>query len=330
MKSKATLTIGIPTFKRPYKVIERIRELSQINYPKKIEILIADNNSPYEQFKKIQNAAKSYNHIKLIRNSENYGFSGNLYKIISNINSEYVMYCSDEDTINIKKIHKLIDYLNNKKPDFLCPFIKKKYHSFFQGRLISSRIKINSFRESSHYISGLVYKKSSTRKHFKNIYFLANNNTAAVLYPQTLVTAMTLLNGTGYWYSGRLISMGNPEKSYLNTNKSSYTSLKSRYEQILDFNKFFINLLKSNKLKKEDNHNINKIIKVINSWSFQHFRQGLRNEDLNIFRGFEESSKYHYSILYKNKKRLKKLAFDPLYYLSFLKFFIYKFFKIVK
>ncbi len=107
---KYKLTIGIPSYNRGEVAIAGVEAIID-NIPEGVQIIVSDNGSieSNQYYEKIAQLAK-YSPEKLTyhKNNSNLGFVGNLMKLIEISNSDWLIFCSDEDTININYVQEIL------------------------------------------------------------------------------------------------------------------------------------------------------------------------------------------------------------------------------
>ena len=107
---KPTLSFVFPSFNRGVRLLETIRSLIK-EAPANTLIVVLDNASveQEEAYKKIQDLAEISHQLKYYKNSSNVGFEGNFLKAFKVVNTNYLMFLSDEDTPNLDFVHSHAD-----------------------------------------------------------------------------------------------------------------------------------------------------------------------------------------------------------------------------
>ena len=118
MKDIPKLTIGYATHNRKDYIVRRLNSLITRDLPNNVEVIIVDNASSDGTYETILNLSSKSN-VKVYRNDENLGFSGNFVEILKKAKGDYVLWSSDEDEINIDGIYKLFSWIDNKKYDVI-------------------------------------------------------------------------------------------------------------------------------------------------------------------------------------------------------------------
>ena len=107
--------------------IEMVKSVMQSDYIN-IKIIIVDNNSEEEDYKKLYEIS---NKATIIRSKVNLGFSGgnNIgIRAAINENAKYIMIINNDTIIKKDTISEMINALNNKKADVICPKILNYYN----------------------------------------------------------------------------------------------------------------------------------------------------------------------------------------------------------
>ena len=86
------LSIFIPTFNRESSLIRIVEQIKRLNVPSNVEIVIVDNNSDYD--------IRSFEDIRIIRNSVNTGMSWNLVRPFLECKGKWLWILSDDDIVN--------------------------------------------------------------------------------------------------------------------------------------------------------------------------------------------------------------------------------------
>ena len=121
------LTIYIPTFNRASRLETAIgdvfREIKKNNLELSIALLVGDNCS-YDETPQVcvaatRTAFREGISFSYFRNSNNLGFPGNVAKGIENVDSDWIMFLSDDDNLCQGALSKVLDDLEGKSPAIL-------------------------------------------------------------------------------------------------------------------------------------------------------------------------------------------------------------------
>ena len=155
-------TIGYTTYNRKGLTIRRLNSLLAMDIPGNVEIIIVDNASSDGTFKAISDLTNGTK-IKVYRNNENLGFSGNFVEVFRRAKGDYVMWSSDKDEVNLSGVQSLLDWIGSEKnPDIVVlnyyRKMKLKNHYIFLKRLTEESLSDNQdarkYREREAYSFG--------------------------------------------------------------------------------------------------------------------------------------------------------------------------------
>ena len=249
MSSKPFLQIAIPTFNRKDTVVSQVIKLledsSSYGY---IEIVVSDNASNDGTFEALSGIHN--NRLKVFKNNENLGYQGNFLTLLERVDAEYVLFLSDEDLVDFSCVKEVFDLARQNDCLFISSNVTadgKKYRDIKSIRPIEPE----EYWRSSHYVSGLIFKKSLIEK-FSSFYRILKESETNV-YPQVALAVFSIGEGKGYWLGKRLVYV----TAQLKTHIPSYVSLNSRLQQYVELRSIF----QANKDSSSNPETINKIIK---------------------------------------------------------------------
>lgn len=118
------LTIFIPTFNRASRlktsIADVFREIKNYNLELSVAVIVGDNYSSDETsevcFAAKRSASREGISFLYFRNSKNLGFSGNIAKGIEVVNSDWIMYLSDDDNLCQGGLSKVCADLEKNSP----------------------------------------------------------------------------------------------------------------------------------------------------------------------------------------------------------------------
>jgi glycosyltransferase involved in cell wall biosynthesis len=137
------LSVVIPTYGRPNKIVETIESLSGYkNF--EIELVVVDDNGiDSENQIKTKNILKDYiinNHIKYIPLAKNSGACIARNEGVKNANSDYITFLDDDDSVLYESLkNKYQFFINNQDYDICCSDMFVKYDN-------SSLLRYEKFR----------------------------------------------------------------------------------------------------------------------------------------------------------------------------------------
>jgi glycosyltransferase involved in cell wall biosynthesis len=163
----ATLTIGIPTFRRPLCLQARLRELvPQLN--PSIVLVVQDNASPDDYDAVIAEARLVTNHGRLLfrRNLANVGANGNILKLIETCDTEWLWLLGDDDITARDAVEKVLAAIRSEPDAHYIEFSSwdaypEKHVAFGVRGLVNSGA---TFRNLS-FISSGVYRVKPLKEH---------------------------------------------------------------------------------------------------------------------------------------------------------------------
>jgi glycosyltransferase involved in cell wall biosynthesis len=117
------LTIAIPTYKRPLKVIRLLnllkRQIEEAQLQSVIDIIISDNTETDETASLYASFNPGSVNVQYFHQNKNLGFDGNLLFLYEKANTDYIWYLADDDFPLEGSIIKIMDALRLKHPDVL-------------------------------------------------------------------------------------------------------------------------------------------------------------------------------------------------------------------
>lgn len=191
------LTIGIPSYNRPYQLRELLESIDCDE--KKIEILICDDKSPnqYEISRVVEKFQKSNGYkTTYLKNIENLGFDGNLRNIILNASSKFILFMGDDDLFIPKSLDLYINFLEN---NHHYPYILRSYITIHKSGQIEKfkYLKSTSILRKGEETVAWLFKRSVTISGFTINRNIANSYSTAdldgtLLYQIYLMAAICL------------------------------------------------------------------------------------------------------------------------------------------
>lgn len=244
------MTIGIPTFQRKDVVLENVFQLLNDETIKNndISIIIIDNCSSdgtFEQLEVLINQQKHSN-ISLFQNPTNIGVFNSIFKIFDLCKTDYLMLLSDEDHVITTNLAKVLAFLNEQSPAFVCPqFILND--AVYRGTFETRAIKTPEWEKSAYYISGLIYEVESIKK------ILSAKKQELlkpyIYYPWNLmVSELLCFSPKGIWFLDIPIAYKKYDLETKISNEFSegkYWHIASRWEQLKAVDEYFRNCMKA-------------------------------------------------------------------------------------
>ncbi len=118
---KAVLTIGIPTYNRATLLEECLKHLGPVILPleNEVELLISDNASTDCTQQVIESFTCEYQksfRIKSIVQNSNVGAVPNIFELIMNTQTDYLLFIGDDDALDSNGLQRLIQSLKTSSP----------------------------------------------------------------------------------------------------------------------------------------------------------------------------------------------------------------------
>lgn len=263
-KHNRVLTLAVPTYNRKNAIVSNASKVIGQLDKYDVNYLVIDNASTdgtYDELKKVFSVSDIDN-IKIKKNPSNLGYLGNIIEILRNCETEYVLFSSDEDAFNLEEIPGLLVFLKSKKPMFVSCAVGRNGRLRRGSRTIKKVGAHNVFK-CTPYVSGLAFRCDELTEIIE--YILSKSSNKMVhFYPHVLLAVISLMRGDCYLYNKKLVDM----VFELETMADNYTSIDSRFEQMLGFNDFIDGLevfdfFNKNLSKKMKNYNVKRFFYFI-------------------------------------------------------------------
>ncbi|MES9902105.1 MAG: glycosyltransferase, partial [Sedimenticola sp.] len=204
-EKKIFLTISIPTYNRAKnlcKLLDSLFDVIETNtLNKKIGIFVSNNASSDNTHEILENVSIRFD-AKGIRFefqslNENIGSSKNVLQTFEKPNSEYIWWFADDDNIYSKDIPKLINELEEYKPNvcnigFMQPPFSTRNPKYAQN--------MHGFYENNEYVHEVISTKLTSiivKKSIVNIF--DEKEAASSLWPQVYIILPTILTEGKYY-----------------------------------------------------------------------------------------------------------------------------------
>lgn len=183
-----SLTVAIPSFNRANAAKDAVKTLKPLVSTTGTKLLLANNGSS-ESYREAENEISKVPSGKYFEFPDNKGFALNLTRLLSKIETKFVLVLSDEDDLDSVSLQALIDFLSAKNPTLVTLRSESRK---------SAKLKTRELKGSSSYISGLVFNMESTIEILPKIENLIESEEFAFLYPQVLIAAYLDAKGKSY------------------------------------------------------------------------------------------------------------------------------------
>lgn len=172
------LSITIPTYDRPEKLIQTLKALLITQIPNNVELLILDNASPIEVAALVaERLPREAPFIRIIRNPSNIGLAANLLRCFEHAKGDWTWLLSDDDPPLASAVATILAELQHaESSDILLKFnssnggnVSKRQRSKTIEDL-SSRCKDVGFYSNLLFISSGVFRTNHMRKNLATGY----------------------------------------------------------------------------------------------------------------------------------------------------------------
>jgi len=235
----ATLTIAFPTYNRFEAVSARLAELSAMTLEDGIRVLVTDNASPDDTYRRLRDTVDDPR-VTILRNDANLGYAGNILRIAETAETDFVTYVSDEDAVDPEGLAKLVRFCREVGPAFVIPRAQTGQNDCYRGRRETREIAPEEFQTAAFYVSGLTFAKDVLRSAAPRVRALIPTNSAATVYPQVLLSALAVAGGRS-WFLDALVTK---QAIVLPTDIEDpvsrvYNQVPARWAQFLGYEEFF-------------------------------------------------------------------------------------------
>jgi len=306
-------TIAYTTYNRKDLIKRRLNSLLTMNIPSNVEIIIVDNASSDGTFQAISDLIDGTK-IKVYRNNENLGFSGNFVEALRRAKGDYVMWSSDKDEVDLSGVQSLLDWIGSEmKPDLvvLNYFRKMKLKKNHLSTLRKNKTRVIEYDDlwGCSHLPGSVWNRSVALEKLddwdkmKEVYPETSR-----YYPNLLLIIKLLPSVNSYFFDGYIAYQKDyAERSYYAAPSGyHYSHLMSRWLQ----HKELISLIESCIQKTENiKHKkyLYKIYKSLNRNLYEYISTAIREERPSLYTYFSNSCSPSYLI--RRNYKLLKLVF---------------------
>ncbi|WP_257403754.1 glycosyltransferase [Campylobacter lari] len=260
--------ILIPTYNRKDIVLQTIKEIKFVN--SLIHITVIDNCSTDGTFDALKCLSRNYSNINIFQNSENIGFSRNIFECIKKSTKKYIFLISDEDPVVVKDFIEAIEYMNKNEIDWLIPInFRKKNNKLVRDRGYSfmQMITPDKYRHVAQY-SGIIYNGFFLRK---NLILLEKYiQDRGGMYHYLLYSVLSCIFQKGFFWPKPLVYPKNIGMRYIEKEvKDNIYFIPERWHQFRMIVKFIEELeenyssMEQSKLFVLKNHVFNTIFSIL-------------------------------------------------------------------
>ena len=311
-KSNHMFTIGYTTYNRKDLIVSRLNSLLTMNIPDNVEIIVVDNASSDGTFEAISDLTNGTK-IKVYRNNENLGFSGNFVEVFRRSKGEYVMWSSDKDEVNLSGVQNLLDWIGSEKIDLIVLnyYRKMKLKNYHPTTLRKNKTRVVNYDDlwGCSHLPGIVWSRSAVLDklddwdEIKKMYPETSR-----YYPNLLLMIKLIPSVNSYFFDGYIAYQKDyAEYSYhAAPSGEHYSHLVPRWLQ----HKELIHLIESCIQKTENiKHKkyLHKMYQSLNRNLYEYISAAIREERPSLYAYFSNSCNPSYLI--RRNYKLLKLVF---------------------
>ena len=188
------ISFCIPTYNRAELVRRSVMNILEIDSAQ-IEVVVVDNDSPDGT----ENAVRSIgdDRISYYRNPTNIGGVLNLIQTIKRAKGEWLFFLSDEDTVNVKNMEGVIEFLSTGDYSEIAVLMGNVrnsdgsyYFKYDDKKFLKGDESVTKIGFSHHYMSGLMINKKFINAQQLDDYTLSDG-----IYPHTNIYTRACING---------------------------------------------------------------------------------------------------------------------------------------
>lgn len=237
--SSLTFTIGIPTYNRVDTVARRVQEIQDLSLGGSFETLVIDNNSTDGTYELLSTKFAGPG-IRVLKNDSNLGYVGNVFRLIDEVHSDYLILLSDEDRIEKAGLEALVEFCETTKPAMVSPRAKVGTNDAYRGRSNTREIEPAEFESSAFYVSGLTFSTDVAKALSPTVRALSGSNSAANIYPQVMIAALAIARGNCYFLDAIVSTQLEELDTHIaDSSGGTYFSAAARWNQFVGYEEFF-------------------------------------------------------------------------------------------
>ena len=185
------VSIGVPTFNRPYQLRRALECLLGQTY-KNIELIISDNASTTSEIEEIaKEFAGRDSRVQYIRQKTNIGAHANFSYLLKQANGEYFMWAADDDIWSPWFIEKCVNKLIC-TPDVAAAMTETQYFG------------VNG--QYPFFPEGIAFYQYMKRSGYSAIAYVLDNNYGNLIYSLFRKAAL-MKNGNFFWEEAGMLSL---------------------------------------------------------------------------------------------------------------------------
>jgi len=244
-----TITIGIPTYKRPRQLA---RLLGQLVDSKKLcpwlQVLVLDDSGDQGAHAVFHQYCQDSQFARLVSNPENQGYPRSLIRLIEECRSDYLLLLADDDHIQLASLDGLRDFLESETPDFISTPWLRRTGAGNRYRLASDRNRTGELHpryamQAAGHAPGLIMRTGAVLPYLPILRDrLISGCTIAATYPQVILLCELLITGARcVHFTKPLVQEGDRCTSEIrDPDGGHYTSLPSRIQQMASMDRYLM------------------------------------------------------------------------------------------
>ncbi len=248
-----TITIGIPTYRRPDSLVKLLKHLesSEDFTRKNTEIcIINDSGSEYEDSYKCKISPyldSNKLNIRYLSNSENIGYPKTFIRLFKECKTDFLLLMADDDLMVSEHLNEILEFINEFEPD-ICSTQYFRGDHMYRGKIQTRKVKYSEFQQCNGHAPGVIYKVKNALEFLPDIEKRIHQQcSVASTYPQALLCIYLLLKNNHCWFLAYpLVERGDDMPSLIKDPEGNhYSSVASRIRQIADYDNFILSLPES-------------------------------------------------------------------------------------
>ena len=166
------LTIAIPTYNRKDDLINLLKSIEALDYSVLYEIIISDNNSPYDIYEILKGEVcrSLFNKCRIIKNHVNIGGPGNIKNQLLYCKSKWLWMIGDDDVVLPNSLDIIINDINT---DPNCAFFR--YSISIKGKDEEEDIDVIEDNTTMYSLYDFIHYYENPNRHKGNMVFMSNN-----------------------------------------------------------------------------------------------------------------------------------------------------------
>jgi glycosyltransferase involved in cell wall biosynthesis len=254
------LSICIPTYNRKKCVCALVNSIIESGLLSKIDLIVIDDGSSDNTYAELQKLKYPSDVNARIIYQKNKGLANTLLSFFLECETEYLMVVADDDVILAEGIRGLINFLNEKNPDFVSPrWLASNGVCTDRGRTIAEKIDLKNLHQAADHAPGLVYRREAMQCVLEPVIERIKKGCyISTIYPQVVLLLYLSLQTDKFWWYPEAVggyAKSGPEPSQLrDKNGNEWSSVVGRWQQQISFAGLYSYLISTTSIdsKKSD------------------------------------------------------------------------------